>query len=149
MRRGLAGEGPRRLRLRVCRPQSGSAAPCRPPRAAGSGLLVHPGAGDRAKRGELGFFFDKAEDLSRGEPVTFLLGPAEEESLERRITAAGFRLVRPAGLAELARLVRAHRIFLGCDSGPAHLAALNGLTTHIRFISSDPFVWLPPGGIEV
>lgn len=127
----------------------GSAAPYRLPRAAGAGLLVHPGAGDRSKRGELGFFLDKAEELSRGEPVTFLLGPAEEESLDRRISDAGFRCARPAGPAELTRLVRAHRVFLGNDSGPAHLAALNGLTAYIRFTASDPVVWLPPEGIRL
>lgn len=126
----------------------GSAAPWRAPHARGAGLLVHPGAGGRAKRGDLDFFLAKAPELAGGEAITFLLGPAEEKALALRITAAGFRCELPPDLAELKRVVRAHRVFLGNDSGPAHLAALNGLATHIRFTASDPVVWLPPGGIE-
>lgn len=115
----------------------------RPPPCRGRGLVIHPGSGSAAKNAPLDFFLGEAAGNSEG--ATFLLGPAEDHAMEERIRAAGFTPRRPATLAAMKRLVLGHARFLGNDSGPAHLAALNGLETTVVFRASDPAVWAAPG----
>ena len=48
-------------------------------------------------------------------------------------------------LDELAGVVRAARVFVGCDSGPTHLAAQMGVSTAALFGPTDPGTWGPVG----
>ena len=68
-----------------------------------------------------------------------------------------WRTVCGASLPDLKRLLSTAALFLGNDSGPAHMAAAFGLPTVVIFGASDPAIWGPwrtpgetvtaPGGI--
>ncbi len=69
-----------------------------------------------------------------------------------------FRAVAGASLSEIKRLLASASLFVGNDSGPAHMAAAFGLPVIVIFGSSDPEIWGPwrtpsevlssPAGIE-
>jgi ADP-heptose:LPS heptosyltransferase len=71
------------------------------------------------------------------EPV-FLAGPADDPD-----AFAGFRTVRNAPLAQVKSLMAGAQIFIGNDSGPAHIAAAFGVPVVVLFGSSDPVNWSP------
>ena len=70
---------------------------------------------------------------------------------------AGFRTLAGAPLAEIKTLLAGAALFVGNDSGPAHMAAAFGLPVVVIFGDSDPAIWGPwrtvsevvtvPGGI--
>lgn len=71
------------------------------------------------------------------EPV-FIAGPGED------LTAFGeARKVVGAPLSELAQLIRDAVLFIGNDSGPAHIAAACGVPSLVLFGPSDAEVWAP------
>jgi hypothetical protein len=116
----------------------------KPEPSTGRGGIVHPGSGSASKNAPLAWFLEQAATMEAPE---FILGPAEPEAMDQAIRAAGFRVKRPDTLESLKSLIAARRNFLGNDAGPAHIAALAGLETRIRFVSSDPEIWLPPGRV--
>lgn len=56
---------------------------------------------------------------------------------------AGFECLRGAPLAEVMPALASAAIFLGNDSGPAHMAAAFGVPCVVLYGSSDPVVWAP------
>src|SRR5262249_49748911 len=68
-----------------------------------------------------------------------------------------YRTVGGAPLAQIKNLLSGASLFVGNDSGPAHMAAAFGLPVVVIFGSSDPEIWSPwrtsgaaitaPGGI--
>ncbi len=55
----------------------------------------------------------------------------------------GWRTVAGAPLGEIKSLVAGACLFLGNDSGPAHMAAAFGIPVVVIFGPSDPVVWAP------
>lgn len=106
-------------------------------------VVLHPGSGDRKKNLPPETWREVAEGVSRrtGLAVQVLLGPAEQE----RGGWAGEGGVRCDTLPELVAALREAALFLGNDSGPAHLAALLGVPTAAVFGPSDPGLWRPWG----
>ena len=104
-------------------------------------MAVHPGSGSRAKNWPVERFFEAARRLSGGRPWLLVLGPAEEDVVAPpgAILAQGWP-VRTLGAA----LARAG-LFLGNDSGVAHLAAASGAKTLALFGPTDPAQWAPVG----
>jgi len=83
---------------------------------------------------EAALYIEKSLDL---DPV-FVGGPGED------LTAfAGWRTVTGAPLAEIKSLIAGASLFLGNDSGPAHMAAAFGVAVVVIFGSSDNVVWAP------
>jgi heptosyltransferase-3 len=115
---------------------------------AGSKIIISPGAGSTAKRWPLEGFLKVAETLAqRGFYPEFVLGPAESD-LGRGLSvrrAAAMRVHGPAGLPQLADLLRTAAGFIGNDSAAGHLAAFLGLVTVVIFGPSDPVRWRPHG----
>ncbi len=108
-------------------------------------LWIHPGAGSRRKRWPLDRFLAVAERLrERGTQPVFLAGPAEED-LVPSLRAAGHAVERPGDLPALAACLRRGGAYLGCDSGPSHLAAWCGIPSAVLFGPSDPVRWAPRG----
>ncbi len=71
------------------------------------------------------------------EPI-FLAGPADD------VSAFGqFRVMRNAPLADVKSLVSGASLFIGNDSGPAHVAAAFGIPVTVLFGPSDPVTWAP------
>jgi ADP-heptose:LPS heptosyltransferase len=95
--------------------------------------VIHPFASSIAKRWPLENFRAVAERA--GVPVKWTAGP--EEPLEDA--------VRFEDLYELGSWVSRARVYLGNDSGIAHLAAAVGTPVVAIFMTTDPRVWAPRG----
>jgi heptosyltransferase III len=107
-------------------------------------VVIHPGSGSPRKNWARERFDGLAERLERdGQPVVWLTGPAED-SLARGHRAPAWRSPPLAALA--ATLSRA-LLFVGNDSGVAHLAAAAGCPTVSLFGASDERVWAPRGPV--
>jgi ADP-heptose:LPS heptosyltransferase len=113
----------------------------------GQFAVFHPGSGSRAKNWELSNFLRVARFLEGEQkiPVVWTLGPAEE-GWEKFLRQAmpGARIAR-LPISSVASLLLNARLFLGNDSGIAHLAAQQGILTVVLFLHSDPAVWCPVG----
>ncbi len=141
----LAGETVEIPRAKI----GGGGGPARKEAAA----VIHPVAATAAKTWGAQGFLDVAGELVRSglEPV-FIGGAGDDLSRFSR-----YRIVRGASLAAIADLLRGASLFVGNDSGPAHMAAACGLPVVAIFGASDPEIWGPwrtpsetvtaPGGI--
>jgi len=99
----------------------------------GDFAVVHPFASSPAKRWPLEKFRALAAQLDM--PVRWCAGPEEE--------LAG--AVRIDDLYELACWLSAARVYIGNDSGIAHLAAAVGVPVVAIFLTTDAEVWAPRG----
>jgi ADP-heptose:LPS heptosyltransferase len=104
-----------------------------PPARAKNFAIVHPFASGLDKRWPIENFREVAGQL--GIPVKWCAGP--QEHLEDAF--------RTDDLYELACWISTARVYLGNDSGIAHLAAAVGTPVVAIFLASDPRVWAPRG----
>lgn len=113
--------------------------------------VIHPIASQPSKTWPAERFLRVAAHLDM-EPV-FIAGVGEDLSAFRK-----YRTVAGAPLAETKNLLANASLFVGNDSGPAHMAAAFGLPVVVLFGSSNIDVWRPwrtsgealsgPDGIE-
>jgi ADP-heptose:LPS heptosyltransferase len=85
-------------------------------------------------------FLELARHLSQSldlEPV-FIGADSDNAS-----ALSGSRTILGAGLAEIARLMRDSALFIGNDSGPAHVAAAFGVPEVVLFGPSSLDTWAP------
>lgn len=102
--------------------------------------VIHPCASAPEKTWPADRFIEVASYLEKSlelEPV-FIGGPGEDLSLFRR-----WRIVSAAPLAETKSLISRASLFIGNDSGPAHMAAAFGIPSVVIFGASDPAIWAP------
>lgn len=107
---------------------------------AGGYAVLHPLAATPEKTWPAASFMEAAEFVSKKmglEPV-FIGGPGEDLS-----SFSKWQTVSGAALREVAQLMRDASLFLGNDSGPAHLAAAFGLPLVVLFGPSDSEIWSP------
>lgn len=97
--------------------------------------VIHPFAGSRKKCWPLENFKELARRLAERMPVKWCAGPEEDLGGAERFT----------DLYELACWLASARVFIGNDSGPAHLAAAAGTPVVALFGASDHHVWAPRG----
>ncbi|HEX41423.1 MAG TPA: hypothetical protein ENN81_05110 [Phycisphaerales bacterium] len=117
--------------------------------SAGRVAIIHPGSGGREKCWHPDNYLSVASELAQqGFEVLFVLGPAEVarfgEAQISRIAAAAACL-REAPLADVLATLSGASVFVGNDSGPAHLAAGLGVPTVVLFGPTDPAVYAPAG----
>jgi lipopolysaccharide heptosyltransferase III len=102
--------------------------------------VIHPGASAPEKTWPAECFLDVASHLHSSfdlEPV-FVGGEAEGlTAFDRWPTISG------APLSEVKPLVAGASLFVGNDSGPAHMAAAFGIPVVVIFGASDPVTWAP------
>lgn len=113
------------------------AAPYSLPRAY---AVIHPVASQPDKTWPASGFLGAARFLRESldlDPV-FIAGPGENLAAFRE-----YRTVIGAPLGEIKSLMCGAALFLGNDSGPAHMAAAFGLPVVLIFGSSDPAIWHP------
>lgn len=96
-------------------------------------VVIHPFASGAAKRWPLASFREVAQDL--GVPVQWCAGPEEDLA----------EAVRFEDLYDLGCWLSRARLFIGNDSGIAHLAAAVGTPVIAIFLSTDASVWAPRG----
>jgi len=103
-------------------------------------VVIHPMAAAADKTWPADRFVEIARYLKQAwdlEPV-FIGGPGEDLSAFGR-----WRTVAGGALAEIKSLIAGASLFVGNDSGPAHMAAAFGIPVVVIFGSSDPVVWAP------
>ncbi|MDP2895233.1 MAG: glycosyltransferase family 9 protein [bacterium] len=113
-------------------------------------IAVHPGSGSRDKIVAPATFCRAVRQLQRRLPGAHVLvveGEADEEcvSVFLRELGAPHLNVKNRNLVEVASLLSHASLFLGNDSGIAHLAAAVGVPTIAVFRASNPKVWAPRG----
>jgi heptosyltransferase-3 len=102
--------------------------------------VIHPVAAEPAKTWPAERFAAVAARLQQSfdlQPV-FVGGPGDDLSAFRE-----WRTVAGAPLDEIKSLVAGAALFVGNDSGPAHMAAAFGIPVVVIFGASDPVVWAP------
>ena len=102
---------------------------------AGAYTVVHPFAATPQKTWPAERFIAVAETLR--DPV-FLAGPDDDSS-----KFAKYRVIQNAPLAEVKSVIAGAQLFIGNDSGPAHIAAAFGVPVVALFGPSDPANWAP------
>jgi heptosyltransferase-3 len=102
-------------------------------------VLIHPFASAPGKVWPQDRFLTTAKELqSAGLEPMILAGPADDAS-----PFSEFKVLRGAPLAEVKTLMSGAKLFIGNDSGPAHIAAAFGIPAVVLFGSSDPVTWAP------
>jgi ADP-heptose:LPS heptosyltransferase len=118
--------------------------------------VIHPGTSETTlyKRWEPARFAAVARALQRESGITSVVtwGPvdSERECAEQVVAAAGGSAVispHTKGIATVLALLSRARLFVGCDSGPMHLAALVGLPIVAVFGPTDPVENVPFPGV--
>ena len=101
--------------------------------------VIHPVASSPEKTWDPEKFRRVAQHLrSHGLESVFVAGPGED------LSAFGeFQCIAGAPLSETKSLLATASLFVGNDSGPAHMAAAFGVPVAVLYGSSDPIVWAP------
>lgn len=103
-------------------------------------VLIHPFASAPDKAWPAGRFAEVARHLRKHgelEPV-ILCGPIDDPS-----AFTDFTTIRNAPLREVKSAIGSASLFIGNDSGPAHMAAASGIPVVVLFGPSDRTVWAP------
>jgi heptosyltransferase III len=100
--------------------------------------VLHPFASTPEKTWPAERFLELARYLQlwKIKPI-FLAGPGDDSSAFRD------HPILTAGLPEVKSLLTNASLFVGNDSGPAHMAAAFGIPSVVLFSTSDPTVWEP------
>ncbi len=116
--------------------------------------VIHPVAATTVKTWPAGRFLEVARHLQQIGFVPAFIGAASDNLTPFR----AFRTIQGASLSEIKSLLASAALFIGNDSGPAHMAAAFGLPVIVIFGPSDPAIWGPwrtaseiltsPSGIE-
>ena len=99
--------------------------------------VIHPMASAASKAWPASRFAEIARRLHDLEPV-FIGGPGEDLS-----SFADFECHVGAPLDTIFSLMRSASLFIGNDSGPAHIAAAFGVPSVVMFGPSNPCIWAP------
>lgn len=102
--------------------------------------VIHPVASDKTKTWAAEKFVGIGRYLRNAlglEPI-FIAGAGEDLASFR-----DYRTVIGAPLSVVKSVLRGATLFVGNDSGPAHMAAAFGIPVVVIFGSSDPVVWSP------
>jgi len=100
-------------------------------------VVIHPFAATPEKTWAAERFAEVARKLS-GFDIFFLAGPGDDAT-----PFEGFNIWKNEPLARVKSLISGASLFIGNDSGPAHIAAAFGVPVVVLFGSSDPLAWSP------
>ena len=104
--------------------------------------VVHVGATYNTKRWPADYFLELGHFLRKNcmiEPI-IVVGPGQEKLLDG---FTGFTCRKRLTLNQLKNLLAGAALFVGNDSGPAHMAAALGIPAVVIFGSSNSSVWRP------
>lgn len=114
-------------------------------------IAIHPGSGGGSKIWSPGSMARVAQRLiheGRATGVLIIQGLADDkyaEALKEELDGLRVISVLNQPVLKLAAILRSARLFLGSDSGVAHLAAAVGVPTGVIFGPTDPRRWAPRG----
>jgi heptosyltransferase III len=101
--------------------------------------VLHPFATAVDKTWPASNFAAVAEHLERTGLAPVIIGGAADNFVPFRL----WRTVAAAPLTEIQSLLAGASLFIGNDSGPAHMAAAFGIPVVVIFSASDPDIWGP------
>jgi heptosyltransferase III len=102
-------------------------------------VVIHPFASAPGKAWPQERFVSVATELqSAGLEPMILAGPLDDAA-----PFSKFQVFRNAPLTEVKNLMSGAALFIGNDSGPAHIAAAFGVPVVVLFGPSDPVTWAP------
>jgi len=101
--------------------------------------VIHPVASAPAKTWNADGFLAVAEHLRSAGLAPVFIGAAGDDLSPFR----NYRVMAGAPLAEVKSLLSRASLFVGNDSGPAHMAAAFGAPCVVIFGASDPAIWGP------
>jgi ADP-heptose:LPS heptosyltransferase len=101
--------------------------------------VIHPTAAAAEKTWKAAGFLAVAEHLKQAGLDPVFIGAAADDLSPFR----GYRTLQGAPLAEIKQLLSRASLFVGNDSGPAHMAAAFGVPVVAIFGASDPAIWGP------
>ena len=114
----------------------------------GKFCLIFPGSGSLTKNWPLARFVQLASDISSSVKPIAILGPAEP-TMAARFQERQVAALQGLELEVVAALARSARVFVGNDSGVAHLVAAAGARGVVIFGPTDPIRWQPLGAVTV
>lgn len=100
----------------------------------GSYFVIHPFASAPDKTWPAARFVE----IAKRARCVFLAGPEDDVR-----PLAGFEVLKNAPLDRVKSLISGAQLFIGNDSGPAHIAAAFGVPVVVLFGASDPVTWAP------
>jgi ADP-heptose:LPS heptosyltransferase len=117
-------------------------------------VAVHIGSGSRMKAWPPGCFAQLCEKLIKRDNARIILpiGPADKEITQeyfKLIDAENIFPINNLPLNDLAAILRKCNVYIGNDSGIAHLAAAVGMPVVALFGPTDPKVWGPRGNVSI
>lgn len=120
-------------------PRAKLAAPASEEKLSGSYAVIHPFASAPDKAWAAQKFVAIAHQLREAQldPV-ILAGPADDATL-----FDGFNVYRNVPLSQVKAVMSGAQLFVGNDSGPAHIAAAFGVPVVVLFGPSNPVTWAP------
>jgi ADP-heptose:LPS heptosyltransferase len=103
-------------------------------------VVIHPVAAELGKTWPADRFAEVASHLQQSLDLTpvFIGGPGDDFAAFRE-----WRTVSGRPLSEIKSVIAGATLFVGNDSGPAHMAAAFGIPVVVIFGASDPGVWAP------
>lgn len=101
--------------------------------------VIHPVAATPGKTWSPAGFLAVAAHLKQSGLEPIFIGAASDDLSP----FAAYRTLQGAPLAEVKSLLAASSLFVGNDSGPAHLAAAFGVPVVVLFGESNPAIWGP------
>jgi len=111
-----------------------------PAASAGAYAVFHPFASAPEKTWPAGRFLAVAKHLSEeGLEPKFVAGPSDDAGEFRR----HYLVYQNSSLGAVKNLIAGAQLFIGNDSGPAHMAAAFGIPSVVLFGPSDPVTWAP------
>jgi ADP-heptose:LPS heptosyltransferase len=102
--------------------------------------VIHPVAATPEKTWPAAGFQHVAEHLRRLHQLEPVFIAAKDQDLS---AFAGWEIISGAPLEDVKTLISGASLFVGNDSGPAHIAAAFGVPPVVIFGPSDPVIWGP------
>lgn len=116
----------------------------------GKRVVVHPAAGDPAKRWPMNRLIEICDSLERQGCELLLVGSAQDHFAAQALANACAHpprvLAGVTSLGQLAGVISAAQVVVGSDSGPAHMAITQGVPTVMLWSrTNEPVEWGPWG----
>jgi len=107
--------------------------------SSGAYAVFHPFASQPEKAWPAERFIAVGKHLAQsGLEAVFVAGPSDDVTAFQQ-----FRVLRNESLGAVKNLLASAQIFIGNDSGPAHIAAAFGIPVVVLFGPSNPLTWAP------
>lgn len=108
-------------------------------------LLFHPLAGWASKQWGIDNFFELILQLSEYDRTLIIAESDYNGSIINILAENGVKIVESKTIERLMEIIESHSVFIGNDSGPAHIASYLGIPTFIIYGPTNPIFSVPYG----